>query len=112
MTSLSLVFDPHLPWPVLAAAAAIVALALAWGLWRWARGIGWRFLFLALLLLALANPVLRREEQEALDDIVVVVKDRSPSQGLADRPRQLAGAEEEVRSRLAGMRDVELREVE
>jgi hypothetical protein len=112
MGSLSLVFDPHLPWPVLAAAALVSALAVGWGLWRRARGAGWRLLFLSLLLLALANPVLRREEREPLDDVVVVVKDRSPSQRLADRPAQLAGAEEEVRRRLAAVPGVEVREVE
>ena len=85
MTSLSLVFDPHLPWPVLLVAALLAALALGWGLWRRAKGIGWRLAFLTLLLLALANPTLRREEREQLPDTVLLVKDRSPSQRLPGR---------------------------
>ena len=112
MTSLSLVFDPHLPWPVLLVAAILAALALGWGLWRRAKGIGWRLAFLTLLLLALANPTLRREEREQLPDTVLLVKDRSPSQRLPGRQEQLAEAEKDIRARLADMPGVELREVE
>jgi hypothetical protein len=112
MTSLSLVFDPHLPWPVLLVAALLAALALGWGLWRRAKGIGWRLAFLTLLLLALANPTLRREEREQLPDTVLLVKDRSPSQRLPGRQEQLAEAEKDIRARLADMPGVELREVE
>ena len=53
-------------------------------------GAAWRAVFLALLLLFLANPILRREERAPLDDLVLMLSDRSPSQGLADRPAQLA----------------------
>ena len=97
MSSLSLVFDPHLPWPVLLAAAFLAALALGWGLWRRAKGVGWRLAFLTLLLLALANPTLRREEREPLPDTVLLLKDRSPSQRLPGRQEQLAEAEEGIR---------------
>ena len=81
-------------------------------MWRRARGIGWRVLFLALLLAALANPVLRREQREALDDIVLLVKDHSPSQRLQDRPEQAAKAEDEIRRQVAATPGLELREVD
>ena len=67
---------------------------------------------MALLLAALANPVLRREQREALDDIVLLVKDRSPSQRLQDRPQQAAKAEDEIRRQVAVTPGLELREVD
>ena len=94
MSATSLVFAPHLPWWLLGApgrAGASLMVALAF--WRRARGAVWRAVFLALLLLFLANPILRREERAPLDDLVLLLSDRSPSQGLADRPAQLAEAE-------------------
>ena len=112
MTAFSVVFAPYLPLVVLLAATAVAVLALAWGVWRRARGIGWRVLFLALLLAALANPVLRREQREALDDIVLLVKDHSPSQRLQDRPEQAAKAEDEIRRQVAATPGLELREVD
>ena len=85
----------------------MVALAF----WRRARGAVWRAVFLALLLLFLANPILRREERAPLDDLVLMLSDRSPSQGLADRPAQLAEAEAALRERIERMPGVELREL-
>ena len=111
MSAFRLVFDPYLPWWLLAALAAAALAPLAWAFWRRARGAAWRLLFLALLLAFLANPVLRREERQPLDDLVLLVSDRSPSQTLGDRPAQLAAAERALRERLARMPGVELREV-
>ena len=100
MSATSLVFAPHLPWwllglPGRAGHRSWSALAF----WRRARGAVWRAAFLALLLLFLANPILRREERAPLDDLVLMLSDRSPSQGLADRPAQLAEAEAALRER-------------
>ena len=83
MSATSLVFAPHLPWWAIAllAAPAIGMVALAFR--RGARGTLWRAVFLALLLLFLANPILRREERAPLDDLVLLLSDRSASQGLS-----------------------------
>ena len=51
-------------------------------------GVWWRGLALAVLLLALANPSLVREEREPLDDVVLVIEDQSPSQGIEARRAQ------------------------
>ena len=111
MSALSLVFDPWLPWWLLAALAAVAALLVGFACWRRARGAWWRCLFLALLLAFLANPQLRREQRAPLDDLVLLVTDRSPSQTLADRPARIAEAERALRERLARLPGVELREV-
>ena len=99
MSATSLVFAPHLPWWLLGAAGRAGVALVALALWRRARGAVWRAAFLALLLLFLANPILRREERAPLDDLVLMLSDRSPSQGLGDRPAQLAEAEAALRER-------------
>jgi hypothetical protein len=111
MNALSLVFDPHLPWWLLASLAVLAAALVAYAFWRRAKGALWRLVFLALLLGFLANPILRREERAPLDDLVLLVSDRSPSQSLAGRPAQLAEAERALRERIARLPGVELREV-
>lgn len=111
MSAFSLVFDPLLPWWLLAVLGTLALALVVFAFWRRARGTAWRLLFLALLFAALANPVLRREDRAALDDLVLLVSDRSPSQTLADRPVQLAEAERGLRERLARTPGIELREV-
>ena len=111
MSATSLVFAPHLPWWLIGLLAAPAILMVALAFWRRARGAAWRAAFLALLLLFLANPILRREERAPLDDLVLMLSDRSPSQGLADRPAQLAEAEAALRQRIERMPGVELREL-
>jgi hypothetical protein len=111
MSATSLVLDPHLPFWLLAVLAAVALALAAFSFWRRARGAAWRLLFLTLLLLFLANPILRREERAPLDDLVLLVSDRSPSQSLGDRPAQIAEAERALRERLSRLPGIELREV-
>ncbi|MFO1073892.1 MAG: hypothetical protein U1E17_14695 [Geminicoccaceae bacterium] len=111
MSAFSLVLDPWLPWWLLSALGLVAALLVGFAAWRRARGVWWRCLLLALLLVFLANPVLRREQRAPLDDLVLLVTDRSPSQSLADRPAQIEAAERGLRERLAALPGVELREV-
>jgi hypothetical protein len=81
----SVVFDPLIAWPVLAASAAIAALALVLVLWRGLPGWGPRSLAALVVLAALANPSLRQEERDPQSDIVLVAVDRSSSQKIDDR---------------------------
>ncbi|MGD9507650.1 MAG: hypothetical protein AB7I59_13250 [Geminicoccaceae bacterium] len=111
MSAWSLVFDPHLPWWALAALALLALAVTALAFWRRAGGAVWRAVFLGLLLIFLVNPILRREERAPLDDLVVMLSDRSPSQTLRDRPAQLAEAEAALRERIGRMPGVELREL-
>lgn len=84
----SLSFAPLLPWPLLALLAIATLAVVGFGLWRRARGMWWRGTMLALGLLALANPVVIREQRQPLNDVVVVLVDRSPSQEIGDREEQ------------------------
>ena len=112
MSAWSLVFAPHLPWWALAALATVAVAITALAFWRHAKGAVWRALFLALLLAFLVNPILRREERAPLEDLVVMLSDRSPSQTLRDRPAQLAEAEAALRERISQVPGVELRELQ
>jgi hypothetical protein len=107
--SSSLVFQPLVPLWLLAILAVVATLLLAFGIWRGARGTLWRSLFATLLLLALAGPQLLREERQALDDILVVVEDRSPSQRIGDRPGAMTEAADMLVERLEGVDGLDVR---
>ena len=108
----SLTFAPLLPLPLIALLAAAVVVVVALGLWRRARGIVWRAAMLGLGILALANPVGVREQRQPLDDVVVVLVDRSPSQTIAERPEQIEATLTELRQELEGVAELEVVEVE
>lgn len=106
----SVVFQPLLPWPVVAVLTGIAALAVAVALWRrlpgwWLRGLG-----LAAVLAALLGPALQTEERAALDDVVLVVTDRSGSNRLGGRAQQTEAALAGLTRQLEGF-GVEIREV-
>ncbi len=111
MTTASLVLQPLIPLWLWAAIAALALLLLGFGLWRRARGTLWRGLLAALLLLALVGPVLQREQRQPLDDIVLLVEDRSPSQRIDDRPDQTTEAADALARRLESLPGIDLRRV-
>jgi hypothetical protein len=94
--SWSIEFIPFVPWTVLWIITAIGVLLLVLLFWRARRGAILRLLAFAMLLLALANPHLKQEDREPLNDIVTVVVDDSQSQTIAGR----TGRTEEVRKGL------------
>ncbi|HRY24433.1 MAG: hypothetical protein H6852_02735 [Geminicoccaceae bacterium] len=111
MTAASLVLQPLIPLWLWATLAIVALLLFAFGLWRRARGTLWRGLLAAFLLLALAGPELQREERQALDDIVMLVEDRSPSQRIANRPEATSEAADGLAERLAALPGIDLRRV-
>ncbi len=106
-----IIFDPHLPWSLLAIAAGLAALFTALALWRGLRGWWLRGLAAVALLIALANPALQQEERAPLSDIVLMVIDESASQQIADRPEQTARAAQAVRDEVARLPNTDLREI-
>ena len=95
-----ILFDPLVPWPLIGALTAVVVALCAFALWR--RMAGWflRGLAGAVLLVALANPALHSEDREPLQDIVLVVADRTASQRLSDRADQTTEAVETLRAEI------------
>ncbi len=107
----TVIFDPLVPWAVLAvlalAAAAVVALAL----WRGLSGWWLRGLAALALLAALAGPSLQSEDRTPLTDIVIAVVDESASQRIGERPSQTAVALARIEAGIAGLENTELRVV-
>ncbi len=101
-------FAPLLPiWlMVLLGVAALLVSSL--GVWCRARGSLLRAAMLALGILALANPVAIREERDQLDDVLLMVTDRSPSQLIGERPTQLDEVATTLRDQLKALPDTEL----
>ncbi|MEM8839214.1 MAG: hypothetical protein AAGE89_14050 [Pseudomonadota bacterium] len=105
-------FSPLLAWPylsVLAAAAFLLCILL---LFTRTRGSTLRSLAMALGILALLNPVLTEEERDPLTSVATVVVDRSDSQSFRDRRAETDAALADLRERLAGIQDLEVRVVE
>jgi hypothetical protein len=88
MTAHAISWAPLIPWAVVIglAAAALALVLAAW--YRRAGGATLRALGYAILLLILANPSLITEERDPIDDLVIVVADRSQSQTIAPRREQ------------------------
>jgi hypothetical protein len=108
----AVVFDPLLPWPLLAVVAALAVACIAVAVWRRLAGWWLRGLAAVALLAAAANPSLQDEERAGLSDIVILVVDRSASQRLADRADQTEAAIARVEAEVAALPDTELRVVE
>jgi hypothetical protein len=111
MTSqhLSIDFAPLLPWLAIAALFLLAILPVALGTWRRARGTIWRGLAALVIAGALANPTLVEEERAAIDDVAVVVLDRSQSTRVTGRMDQAQAAADEIARAIEAMPGVTLR---
>jgi hypothetical protein len=88
MTAHSISWAPLIPWAVVIGlgAVAVAFVLLAWH--RGASGAPLRALGYAVLLLVLTNPSLLTEDREPIDDLVIVVADRSQSHAIEPRTAQ------------------------
>ncbi|NBC31165.1 MAG: hypothetical protein GVY13_00640 [Alphaproteobacteria bacterium] len=110
MTAIAdLALSPLLPWPWLAVLAGLAALPLLVAAFRRARGLSGRLLALAGLLLVLLNPSLIEEQRAPIDDVAVIVADRSPSQAIGERAAQREAALEALRAELEGWEGLDVR---
>jgi hypothetical protein len=101
MNGASVIFDPLLGWPFIAALAVLAALVTGLALWRRLAGWALRGLGLVLILLALANPSLQTEDRDSLPDIALILSDVTGSNRLAGRPQQVETATAHLRAELA-----------
>lgn len=106
--AVSLAFSPLLPvWLLVVLGGGILAVT-GLGLWRRAKGTLFRTAMLTLGLLALINPVAIEEERDPIDDVVLLVTDRSPSQAIGDRPDEVNEASTKLKESLEALSDTEL----
>ncbi len=106
---LAISWAPLLPLPIVAALAAAALAAVSLALWRRAPGVWWRAAAAIALIAALANPSLVREQRAALDDVVLVVVDESPSQDIEPRPEQSQAALDHLLEALKKLDNTEVR---
>ncbi|MGQ3487634.1 hypothetical protein [Roseovarius pacificus] len=107
----SVLFDPLLPWPLIAALGVALAAGIALALWRGLSGWPLRTLAGLAILAALSGPVYQVENREPLSDIVLLLEDRSASQQLADRAATTAQAAEDLAARLTARPNTEVRRI-
>ena len=105
----SIEFIPFVSWPVLWALAAFGVLLFALLLWRAPRGAVLRALSYALLLLAIANPHLKQEDREPLNDVLAVVVDDTQSQSIAGRDPRTEAVRKELEDRLKVFPNLDVR---
>ncbi|MHA3914151.1 hypothetical protein [Halovulum sp. GXIMD14793] len=99
----SISFAPLVPWPFVIAAAAISVALILLALWRGLSGWWLRALAGAVLVLALADPSLKQEDRDYLQDIVLMVVDETASQRIDVRPDQMSRASTEVNAALSAL---------
>src|SRR4029079_1107497 len=107
--SWSIEFIPFVSWPVLWALAGIGVVLFALLLWRARRGAVLRALAYAMLLLAIANPHLKQEDREPLNDVLAVVVDDSQSQTIAGRDPRTETIRKDLETRLKAFPNLDVR---
>ncbi|SMX33568.1 glutamine amidotransferase [Maliponia aquimaris] len=106
-----IVFDPLLPWPVIAVLAALALLGTGLALWRGLSGWALRFLAGVVLVGALAQPSYQVEDRAALADIVLMLVDETASQMLAERAQVTSDAADTMQARLLARPNTEVRRI-
>ncbi|HHN67508.1 MAG TPA: hypothetical protein ENK15_05660, partial [Thermopetrobacter sp.] len=110
-TGFTLLAAPLLPvWQIAALAALMLALIAAlWWLRRNTLAALARLAAAAVLLLALLNPQLQKEKRQPLDDIAVVLLDRSASQRIDQRAERTRAAARHLRAMLSALPNLRVR---
>jgi len=96
-----LVFAPAIPLTLLWVMIGVAVLVTLYGLVMRARGSWARGLAFAVLLFALAGPMLVKEKHAPLQDVAVIVTDRSQSMSLGKRMAQAEAARAQIKRLLA-----------
>jgi hypothetical protein len=105
----SIEFLPFVSWPVIWALAALGVVLFALLLWRARRGALLRALAYAMLLLAIANPHLKQEDREPLNDVLAVVVDDSQSQTIGGRDARTEAIRKDLEERLKAFPNLDVR---
>ncbi|MCR9157437.1 MAG: hypothetical protein NXH80_09325 [Rhodobacteraceae bacterium] len=108
----SIVFDPLLPWLIIAVLAALAALGVTLALWRGLQGWALRALAALVVLAALSQPSYQVEDRAQLSNIVLIVEDKSASQSLGDRLDETANAAVALAAQLNARDNTEIRRIE
>jgi len=105
-----LAFAPLIPPEWLAALAVAAALICAYSVFVRAKGAWARALVFLLLLAALAGPIRVHETRAPLNDVAVIVTDRSQSMNTGERRKQADAAHAAIKRALSAMPNLTVRE--
>ena len=108
----SIVFDPLLPWVIIAVLAVLAVSGVGLALWRGLQGWALRALAALVVLAALAQPSYQVEDRAPLSNIVLIVEDKSASQSLGDRLTDTTGAADALATQLATRDNTEIRRID
>ncbi|MCZ0811581.1 MAG: hypothetical protein ACQEVT_03820 [Pseudomonadota bacterium] len=109
--SSTIVFDPLLPWWLIALLALLTASGIALALFRGLSGWPLRALAGLVILAALTGPAYQQEDRKPLSDIVLLLEDESASQRLAERRETTASAADTLAARIEARDNTELRRI-
>ena len=107
----SIVFDPLLPWWLIACLGGMAIVGIGLALLRGLSGWPLRGLAALVVIAALTGPAYQQEERDPLTDIVLLVEDQSASQRLADRATTTSEAAETLATRLQARENTEVRRI-
>ena len=107
----TIIFDPLLPWWLVAVAGALGLLAAGLAAARGLSGWWLRGLAAIAVVAALSGPSLQTEERQPLTDIVLLADDVTASQRVSDREARTAEAVAVLEARLAERPNTEVRRV-
>src|SRR6056297_22207 len=107
----TLIFDPLLPWLLIAVLGAALVIGVGLALWRGLSGWPLRVLAGLVISAALSGPVYQVEDRAPLSDIVLMLEDQSASQQLVDRASTTAQAADELAARLSARPNTEVRRI-
>lgn len=101
--------DPLIPlWIIAAASGVCLAIVVLIFLLK-TRGTFLRATVMATLLAALLNPIIRGEERQTFNDILLVISDKSPSMKIGKRNEQAAKTVAALQKKLSGYKNIDVR---
>ncbi|NDV98318.1 glutamine amidotransferase [Salipiger sp. PrR002] len=106
-----IVFDPLLPWPLIAGLGVLALASVLLALWRGMPGWALRLCAGLVLVAALTQPSFQEEDRAPLSDIVLMLEDQSASQRLGDRLETTSEAADAMEARLAARPNTEVRRI-
>ncbi|MGR3702079.1 MAG: hypothetical protein ACU0A4_08325 [Paracoccaceae bacterium] len=106
-----IIFDPLLPWAVLALLGGVVLVAAVLALVRGLSGWALRLMAGLVVLAALSGPGWQEEDRAPLSDIVLMLVDESSSQALGDRAARTLDAAQSMEATLAARPNTEVRRI-
>ncbi len=104
-----IVFDPSLPANLIVILALIGTTVIAYSAWRGARGAFWRATAFVIALTAVLNPTIRQEDRDPVNDVAVVLIDKSQSMDIGTRANDAAATLSHIERELKSLNGIETR---